>query len=301
MISTRYFFTLLLAVVSCPSLAIDIGITDAIAPRVGLSAVQYGYTSSHRGKFYLNGEPYPLATELNTTRQYLRLSRTFDWGGRPSIFYVQLPYLNIETENVALSPKLRAVDAGAGVGDLALLLATWLHSDRDNGRYLTVGGYLFVPTGEYNINNTKVVNTNPGGNRLRAALQVAHHLQLSEKLGWMMAFDTLWSASNPETYLFSPTPVVQRQAPLHSFQTALSYRLNPQLNVGATYFYSVGGENSLGGVAQRDTTRTQRYEVSSNYFILPSVRLTLQYGADVKIENGFKEMQRFSFSITQIF
>ena len=301
MAMTRYSPVFVFAFFCCPSSAIDIDIEEAIAPRVGLTAVQYGYNVSERGSFYQNGKELASNTEFDTVRQHVRLVRSFDWGGRPSVFYMQLPHLTIETENVALSPRFRASDAGGGVGDLALLLASWLHSDRQKGHYLTVGGYLFVPTGEYNVNNTRVVNTNPGGNRYRAALQVAHHLQLTDKVGWMMAFDTLWSGKNSEAYLFSPTMVTYRQAPLHSFQTALSYRLSPPLRIGAAYFYNYGGEGSLGGVPQNDTIRTQRFELSSNFFITPQTRLTLQYGADLKVDNGFKEKRHINFSITQVF
>lgn len=290
-----------LAFFANPASAIDIGIQEAMAPAVGLSFVQYGYNSSERGSFYKDGKVLSDATEYNTTRQHIRLVRTFDWNGRTSAFHVQLPHLKIETDNVALSPMFRANDAGAGFGDLTLLLATWLHNDRKNGHYLSVGSYLFLPTGNYDVNNTKVVNTNPGGNRYRAALQVAHHLQVTEKTGWMMAFDTVWSSKNPEAYMFSPTPTVYRQAPLYSFQTALSYRLSPRHIVGTGYFYSAGGESSLGSVKQNDATRTQRFQLTSNFFALPTMRLTLQYGADLKVDNGFKEKQHINFSITQIF
>lgn len=301
MISIRYLLFSAVLIVSAPVLAVDIGMEDAIAPRVGVSAIQYGYTSSDRERFYLNGRPYPQSTSYDTTRQHLRFSHSFDWSGRPSVVYLQLPYVKIETENVVLSPRLRAIDAGGGVGDATLLLASWLHNDRERGHYLTMAGYLFVPTGEYDVNSTRIVNTNPGGNRYRAALQVAHHLQLSKNIGWMMAFDTLWSANNDDAYLFGLKPSVQRQAPLYSLQTALIYRFNPQLSAGATYFYSTGGENSLAGVAQNDTIRTQRYELSSNYWITRALRLTVQYGADLKIQNGFKEEQVVRFSLTQRF
>lgn len=297
----RYVLVFFLAFASCPGMAIDIGMEEAIAPRVGLTLVQYGYNVSERGSFYQGGKELAANTEYNTVRQHLRLVRTFDWGGRPSIFYLQLPHLKIETENVALSPRFRAADADAGLGDIALVLASWLHNDRQRGHYLALGGYLFVPTGEYNLNNTKVVNTNPGGNRYRAALQLAHHLQLTEKVGWMMAFDTLWSGKNPEAYMFSPTPVAFRQAPLYSFQTALSYRISQPWRVGAAYFYSVGGEGELGGIKQNDTIRTQRFELSSNLFISPLTRLSVQYGADLKLDNGFKEKRHINFSITQAF
>lgn len=297
----RSLFTVPLVLIANQVSAIDIGMQEAIAPRVDRWAVQYGYNSSERGSFYQHGQVLSNATELNVTRQHVRLVRTFDWDGRPSVFYAQLPYQKIETENVALSPRFRANDASGGMGDLTLLLATWLHNDRQKGHYLTVGSYLFLPTGDYDVKNTKIINTNPGGNRYRAALQVAHHLQLTDNIGWMMAFDTLWSGKNNDAYLFSATPVTFRQASLHSFQTALSYRLSPRHSAGTAYFYSAGGESSLAGVKQNDAIRTQRFELTSNFFVLPQTRLTLQYGADLKIENGFKEKRHLNFSITQVF
>lgn len=318
----RLFATIIFGLLALPVGAIDIGPEDAISPRVGLSSVQVGVSSSQRDDLFRQGQKLSSETEYNTHQQHIRLAHSFDWGGRPSIVYVQLPYLDIETKNIELRNAngrviqgTQAVDSRPGWGDTALLLATWLQTDREHGRHLALAGYLFLPTGSYDIDNTVAVNTNPGGNRYRVALQLAHHWQLSPRVGWMAAFDTLWYGKNTKAYwmngtlsfsrsipsAFTPERTTRRQAPLYSLQTALSYRVAPELSVGASYFYSVGGETSLGGVSQKDRLRSHRYQLTTNYFLRPTTRLTVQYGNDLKIENGFRESRLINVNITQLF
>jgi hypothetical protein len=280
--------------------AIDLLPEDVIAPPKGLSSVQLAYVDQRRSGLYQRGEKLSASPEYNYSQIHLRYAHSFDWSGRTSVAYVQLPYYKVSTKDIAVGP-FQAMDAKGGLGDMVLLLATWLHNDKQRGHYLGLGGYLFVPTGEYDSKKTFLVNTNPGGNRWRAALQLGHYLQLTEKVGWMIAFDTIWSDANTEAHWTSPTLTTRRQAPLNTLQTGLGYRVNAQLNLGLNYFYSFGGRSSLGGIENDDATRSHRYQLSTSYFLTPGLRLILQHGSELKTENGFKERGTTSLSITQYF
>lgn len=282
--------------------AIDLLPEDLIAPPPGISSIQLGVADYRRSDFYQRGEKLnlPATPEYNYTQLHLRYAHSFDWAGRTSVAYVQLPYYKVQTENIALGP-IQAADAPGGLGDIVLLLATWLHNDKANGHYFGIGGYLFAPTGEYDIEKTRLVNTNPGANRWRAALQLGHYLQLSKSIGWMLAFDTIWSGKNDEAYWTSATRATRRQAPLHTLQTGLGLRVNSQLNLGLNYFYSVGGRTSIDGIQNDDTIRSHRAQLSASYFVTPTVRLILQHSAEIKVESGFKEDGATSLSITRYF
>lgn len=280
--------------------AIDLLPDDLIAPPIGLSSLQLAYVDQRRTGVYQKGQEILPRAEYNYEQWHVRYARSFDWDGHASVAYVQLPYYKVHTENIAFGP-VRATDAPGGLGDIVLLLATWLHNDPLRGHYAGIGGYLFVPTGEYEAEKTRLVNTNPGSNRWRAALQFGHYFQLSKKIGWMAAFDTVWSGKNTEAYWTSPTLATRRQEPFNTFQTGLMYGINSQLSLGLNYFYSFGGRTSLNGIKNDDATHAQRYQITTSYFVSPGARLLLQYGSEFKTENGFKETGTTSLSITQYF
>ena len=279
-----------------PAWAIDLQPEDGIAPPPGMTFVQFGYTNSQRGDFYSNGVKLSTTTEADLSQVHVRIAKSFAWSGRPSVAYIQVPYGSIETKNVT-----GAVNAPSNMGDAALMLATWPYADREKHEFFGVAGYVFLPTGDYEMKYTAGgLNTNLGENRYRGTLQAAYHRRMFKTLGWQIGFDTTWFGDNDD-FLSRPGPQVElSRKPLYAGQTSLAYRIQPNIGIGASYFYTAGGETKNNGVEQDNRVAVHRYQFTG-FYQFTSSRLTLQYGGDIKTENGFKEDRHVIVRFTQFF
>ena len=283
------------AIAPLPALAIDLQPEDGVAPRVDVNFLQFGYTNSQRGDYYVNGNKRSSITEVDLSQAHVRLARTFEWSGRPSAAYIQVPYGSINTKNAG------ALDAPSGTGDLVMMLATWPYVNVEKHEFFGVAGYLFLPTGDYDMKYTKnAVNTNLGENRYRGSLQAAYHQRIFRNIGWQVAFDTTWFGDNDEFLNASANQVELSRKPLYAGQTSLSYRPIPNLGIGVSYFYTAGGETRKNGVEDNNRVAVHRYEFTG-FYQFPTHRITLQYGGDIKTENGFKEDRHVIVRWTQYF
>ncbi len=286
---------LVAALAPLPVLAIDLQPEDGIAPKPGVTAVQFGYTNSQRGDYYLRGVKQSSTTEFDLSQAHVRLAHSFEWAGRPSVAYVQVAHGAINTKNAG------ALDAPTNTGDVALMLGTWLIADHAAHRFLGLGGYLFLPTGDYDARYTQnALNTNLGENRYRGAFQVGYHQRVFGNLGWQVAFDTTWYGDNDEFLNDSGTQVRLGRKPLYAGQTSLAYRIQPNIGIGASYFYTAGGRTSWNGELRDNRVEVHRYQFTGFYHFTSS-RITLQYGGDIKTETGFKEDRHIIVRWTQYF
>jgi hypothetical protein len=275
--------------------AIDLQPEDGIAPPPNLHSVQFGYTASERGDYYLRGNKVASNTEFDVSQAHVRFASSFAWSGRPSVAYLQVPYGSIDTKNAG------ALDAPTHMGDAALMLATWPIADREKHRFFGVAGYLFLPTGEYDQKYTQGgVNTQLSENRYRGSLQLGYHQRVFGRLGWQVAFDTTWYGDNDDFLDGTNTRVKLSRKPLYAAQTSLAYRIQPNIGVGASYFYTAGGETKNDGVEQNNRLAIHRWQVTGFYQFTTS-RVTLQYGGDIKTETGFKEDRHVIVRFTQFF
>lgn len=282
-------------IIPAPVLAIDIQPEDGIAPKPGVTAVQFGYTNSQRGSYYVNGVKQSAATEFDLSQAHVRIAHSFEWAGRPSVAYLQVPHGAINTKNAG------ARDAPTNTGDATLMLGTWLIADHVAHRFLGLGGYLFLPTGDYDVRYTQnALNTNLGENRYRGALQVGYHERIFGNLGWQLALDTTWYGDNDEFLKNTTDKVRLGRNPLYAGQTSLAYRIQPNIGIGASYFYTEGGKTRKNGVEDNNRVAVQRYQFTGFYHFTSS-RITLQYGGDIKTENGFKEDRHVIVRWTQYF
>lgn len=287
------------AAVSRPAQAIDLQPEDAVAPPPGLQSVQFGYTYSERGSYYSKGSKAAGDNQLDLSQFHVRLAGSFEWSGRPSVAYLQVPYGRIDT-----TPNTGALDAPSNMGDLVLMLGTWPYADRERHQFFGVAGYLFLPTGDYDPKYTQAsLNTNLGENRYRGSLQVGYHQRVWGRFGWQVAFDTTWYGDNDDFLqgrAGSTKTVRLSRKPLYAGQTSLAYRIQPNIGIGASYFYTAGGRTTWDGVLQDNRVDVHRYQFTG-YYHFTSSRITLQYGGDIKTENGFKEDRHVILRFTQYF
>jgi hypothetical protein len=287
-------------------MAIDLLPEDAIAPPLGIYAIQTRYVGNRLEGIYENGSKVYATPKLSIDTFAIRLSTSFSLANRPSVFYVDAPYSRTESSGI---PGVNS--AGWGVGDTTFALAHWLLADRTQQHYAGVVGYLTLPTGHYNPNDTSNIlglNTNPGQNRWAAALQAGHFMRLGNEVGWLVAFDTLWFGENddyrPLVYNGTEWTALRttlNRRPLFTLQTHFSKRFDQRLMLGLGYYWVTGGESKVGDRYLGNALNTHRYQFTATYDLAGGYRVGAQYGGNLKTRNGFKETEQFSLRFWRFF
>ena len=246
----------------------------------GTSFAQFSSSLSEFDGRYVNGQKQPGNSGIDAIRYQVRLARLFELSGLPAVAYVQTGIGNID-----LDDALSSLKGDAGLEDTALLLAVWPYANHATETYLGLGAYLFVPTGSYD-NELGLLSV--GANRLSTAFQAAFQSNITNCLSIMGAIDAVWFGTNDD---FTSANLELDQKAMYTGQVNLTYQLTSTYSLAASYFYTWGGETILDRVEQDNANQLHRYQISA-IARLPVGRFILQYGSDLKRENGFFEDQR---------
>ena len=286
------------------ALAIDLQPNDIVAPLPGKNHAMVSYVNSESGTYYKNGAPPTAAAlsflkspDISTQTAVLRVSSSYAFSDLPAISYFQLPYGTIKPSgSLTLYPGNTAADTG--IGDLTFATAIWPYSDREARKYFGIAGYLTAPTGSYN--SQRLVNM--GENRYKSDIQMGYQQPIAENLDGMIAVDTMWFGGNSscQTSCLSRTATTLNQKPLITTQLGPIYKINQTYTVGASYFYVAGGATTIGNAYQNNVVNTQRFLLSGLAYY-PFGRISLQYGRDMEIKNGFVETRRLALRYTTEF
>lgn len=269
-----------------PSYAVDLQPGEIQAPKSGINFVQLAYQYSKRGDRYSHGEKQSGDTAIQSTQVQIRLGHSFEISQYPALVYVQTPIGYVHPEG-----SLSRFEGDAGVGDTTFLQAIWPYANRETRTYLGIGTYLIIPTGSYHPERS----FNVGENRYRWTLQVGYQTALAERLHAMAAVDASWFSENDE---FGQRRDTLKRQVLYVGQMGLRHNINSSYALGATYFFTTGGETRINGVDRDDKMRLHRYQVSGivNFSF---GQVTLQYGNDLETENGYIEDQRWILRYTK--
>lgn len=283
---TFVWLSFMLLLQSIDASAIDLQPNDAHPPPSGINTLQVSYQHIERGDLYKNGVKTDTTRQISSDLSLWRLGHAFEIASYPAYFYVQTPVGAVHPQK-----SLSALGGDSGVGDTTLLLAFWPYVDREAKRYVAFGAYLSLPTGSYDKNRY----FNVGENVYRTALQAAYQQPLMDKVNLMAALDVVWTGDNSDYRIFSgqPTPVIGKleQSAQYTAQVGFNYVINPHYELAASYFYSIGAEGTINGTPQDNEKEVHRYQVFgvAKY---PIGKFTLQYGSDIKTENGYFEDHR---------
>ena len=281
------FILALTCMVINPVLAIDLVPGDIVAPKPGAKQLLLSYLSSERNDLYKNNV-VTSGLGIKSEQMQIRTAWTFEVDKYPAAITLQLAGGSLQPTG-----SLSNIRSGSsGLGDTTLLFALWPYANRDKGEYLALGTYLTLPTGEYQ----SAPNFNLGANRYSYAFQVGYQRELSSSLQWMSAIDAVQFGSNddyraPLPFSLAPPRTTLDQKTLYSLQTGVRYTINDAYSISAMYFHTVGGEEMINGRDQHNRTDLHRYQLSGSAQ-LPVGRLILQYGGDIKTQNGFYETSR---------
>ena len=273
--------------------AVDLQPNDIVAPLPGKNYAMISYVNTENTTFYRNGSATSGSPVLSAQTAIVRLSTTYSLKGLPAVSFIQMPYGSIKPAG-----SLAMYPTATGTGDLTIASAFWPYSDRVNRRYFGVAGYLTMPTGSYNSQQP----FNTGENRYRSDIQMGYQQPIVGNLDGMVAVDTMWFGGNSQcaAACLSASNTSLNQKPLTSTQLGPIYKINQTYTVGASYFYIAGGATTIGNTYQNNVVNTQRFLLSGLAYY-PFGRVSLQYGRDMEIKNGFVETRRFIVRYTTEF
>ena len=279
------------------ALAIDLQPNDIVAPLPGKNHAMISYLNTENGTFYKNGsavstKPFG-SPDIGTQSAIARISTSYAIKDLPAISYIQIPYGTIKPEG-----SLESYAASTGIGDLTFATAIWPYADREKRKYFGIAGYLTAPTGAYNSQQA----FNVGENRYKSDIQMGYQQPIIENLDGMIAVDTMWFGGNSQcaAACFTATNTSLNQKPLTTTQLGPIYKINQTYTLGASYFYVAGGATTIGNAYQNNVANTQRFLLSALAHY-PFGRISLQYGRDMEIKNGFIETRRLIVRYTTEF
>ncbi|MBU3616810.1 transporter [Polynucleobacter sp. JS-Polo-80-F4] len=284
----RRFIALTLLNLPSAAFAIDLQPNDIVAPLPGKSHAMISYLNTENGTFYRNGaavstKPFG-SPDIGTQSAIARISTSYAVKDLPAISYIQIPYGTIKPAG-----SLASYAPSTGAGDLTFATAFWPYADREKRRYLGLAAYLTAPTGSYNSQQA----FNVSENRYRSDIQMGYQQPIIENLDGMIAVDTMWFGGNSQcaAACFSANNTSLNQKPLTTTQLGPIYKINQTYTLGASYFYVAGGATTIGNTYQNNVMNTQRFLLSALAYY-PFGRISLQYGRDMEIKNGFVETRR---------
>lgn len=276
----RFLISLFFLIIIKSAWAIDLQPGETAAPANSFDYIQTTLLISKQSDYYSKGIKSPTDANKEMTSVSLRYGRIFNTDSIPMAFYVQTPMSNIRTSGSINTSNLPPLNNSSGIGDTALAFGLWPYVNREKKTYLGFAGYLILPTGNYE--NTKFINV--GNNMYQTALQTGYQKEIYNNIDLTAAFDSVFYKSNNE-YLGSRKLELGN---LYTFQTALTYNIENKYTVSAGYFYTAGGDPVIDGQEQNKPTNLQRYQLSASGRYSFG-KLVVQYGSDLKTENGFKE------------
>ena len=266
--------------------AIDLQPGDVVAPPPGIHIFQSSYQYAEKNDFYVKGNKKTGVPSLSSSTYFLRYGHAFQLQEKPAFFYTQ-------TNFGALNPE--GVSSDSGFGDTSFVLAVWPYANRVTQTYLGVAAYLTVPTGRYDTDQAY----NLGENRYKTALQVGYQQPLIQNVSFMTALDAIFYGDNKNANTPRSHQKLEQEM-LYTAQFGLTYDFDSRYTLAGTYFYSYGGETSFDGISQDNVINLQRYQLSG-VMKFPSSFVTVQYGGDIKTENGYYEDQRLILRYTMRF
>jgi hypothetical protein len=291
----RFRFATLLLTFLTPLMAwaVDLQPNDIVAPPPNKNYVTISYLNTENSTLYSNGAVGIAKPVIDTQLAILRGATTYTLGELPAVSYLQLPYGTVRPAG-----SLSGLSSDTGIGDLTLATAIWPYHNKVTRTYVGLAGYLISPTGSYSSQQA----FNLSENRFRTDIQLGFQTPISENVDAMIAVDTMWFGGNSQCAtacgLTSNGSLTQK--PLTTTQLGPIYRINQIFTVGASYLYVAGGATSINNSYMNNVANTQRFLLSGQAHT-PIGRITLQYGRDMEIKNGFIQTRLLALRLMKDF
>ena len=228
--------------------------------------------------------------EAKVETPMLGIGRTFSLFGLTSQAFAALPYSWAQ-----ISGKVLGEDSSvtrSGLGDMRFRISTLLfgapavtREEFAKSSPQTVLGAsitMIVPTGQYLTD--KLINL--GTNRWSFKPELGLSYVVSER--WFIdLYAGVWFFTNNNS--FYPGTSVRSQEPLLTFQTHLSYNINPLMWAAINFTYYTGGQTSVNDFYKDDRQNNSRLGASFNFPLskVSAIKIAYSTGAIIRFGGNF--------------
>lgn len=213
--------------------------------------------------------------DLSTSILALRLVHTLRIGETTVAGGFALPW--VETES---SSRGGAGQHARGLSDLRLGVTAWLINRPASAHYLTLGGVVVAPTGDYDERQT----LNAGENRWK----------LTFVGGWQRDFGRRWIVElTPELAFHGDNDEYAGQRRLeqrmaYALTGYLRYRVSPAWHVHVGGQLNRGGATRLDGVDRNNPSNNDRVMAGVSWYLPQKQQLILRLARDTDLDHGFR-------------
>lgn len=190
------------------------------------------------------------------------------------------------------SGSTASLGSTSGVGDTILVSTLWVVNNPKSGTYVGITPYLYIPDGNYKSSRA----LNIGENRWKGAMQAVLSQKLTEHVIAEGAADVTFYGENDK----APGGPL-KQGKMYEFQGWARYLFDAKTEVNMRVSYTTGGDTSLDGIGQNDSTNTWAFLGTLRRSLDAHHQIMVQGGKDLSVRNGFKEGMRFQIRLLQIF
>ena len=231
--------------------------------------------------------------EAKVETPMIGIGRTFSLFGLTSQAFIALPYSWAQ-----ISGKVLGEDSSvtrSGLGDMRFRISTLLfgapavtREEFAKSSPQTVFGAsitMIVPTGQYMTD--KLINL--GANRWSFKPELGLSYVVSER--WFIDLYTgVWFFTDNNSYY--PGTSVRSQEPLLTFQTHLSYNINPLMWAAINFTYYTGGQTSVNDFYKDDRQNNSRLGATFNFPIskLSAIKIAYSTGAIIRFGGNFSSV-----------
>lgn len=278
----------LLLAPAASALEVTAGDYEAFPAGSNIAMLYYQYAT--RGSAYANGNKVSGNFGLDSN---VALARYIRVVGLSENLVID-PQFIVPAGRLRTGGDAAALGTASGVGDLIVgAPLKWILDTRTRD-VVSVGPYLYAPTGSYD--SARALNL--GENRWKGLLQVAYIRHFNADWALDLVGDVTVHGKNTA---YTATRATLRQERRHEVQAHLRYNLTPATALSAGIGRIGGAENVVDGARQGDRLDTRYARLTVTSFVSPAVQLQLQYGKDLAVDSGPRERQRFNFRVARLF
>jgi hypothetical protein len=256
---------------------------------VDMSIIVAGFNYTYGGVVL---DPTSPIQDLEATVEspMLRLGRTFGLFGLTSQAFVALPFSWAQASGTLYGDDSSITRAG--LGDTRIRISTLLvgapavtrEEFATSSPRTVLGASLTVvaPTGQYY--SDKLINLGTHRWSFKPELGLSY---VASKQWFIDVYAGVWLFTNNGS--FYPGTSVRSQIPLLSFQTHVSYNINPLMWAAIDFTYYTGGQSSVNDFFKDDRQNNTRVGATFNFPVgkLGAIKVAYSTGAIIRIGANF--------------
>ncbi len=266
--------------------AVDLDAGDYDYAPSGTNLAMLYYQHASRDSLYNGNNRVSDNVELKSDIGIARYVHYMDVAGLHIAPQILVPFGRLDA-----GKDITSLGSSSGLGDIILANTFFIYHDKDTKSTFGITPYLYLPTGKY----SKYNDLNLGENRVKLTVQGAYTTQLIDRLNWDIAGDFTIYGKNDDVINGSLKQDLGFQV-----QTNARYRLTDIADLRAGLSYSDAGDTKQDGVTT-DSNKQTKFWIGTGISPTATTQVILNYGRDLRVENGFKEDNRINLRLMKVF